>query len=286
MKKIVIIGNSAAGVAAAEVIRQEDKASRISIVSKESFPAYERPKILGLLEGKLKERELYYRPQDFYKNHEIDLILEREVVELNLNKKKAIFKDRDFIEFDELIIATGTKVVLPDLKGIQKEGVVAFNGLKDAKFIFDNTPIAHTVIVVGIGGIAEEVARIIAAKQIEVKFFGTLRAPMDGVDAAADNPIVEILGDSDVKAVRLSNQKVLGASLVIFTGPRQPQCDFLKETEIKINKGILVDTFLRTNVPFVFAVGDVSEFSDTEKLYGWEAAQAEGRRLGGILCQT
>ncbi len=117
MKRIVIIGNSAAGVAAAEALRQRDKEIRISIVSKEPFLAYERPKILDFLEGKLKERQLYYCPQDFYKNNDIDLVLEREVVELNLNKKKAIFKDRDFIEFDELVIATGAKVALPALEG-------------------------------------------------------------------------------------------------------------------------------------------------------------------------
>ena len=285
MKRIVIIGNSAAGVAAAEALRQRDKESRISIVSKESFLAYERPKILDFLEGKLKERQLCYCPQDFYKNNDIDLVLEREVVELNLNKKKVIFKDRDFIEFDELVIATGAKVALPAVKGIQKEGVVAFNGLKDAKFIFDNVPIAHTVVIVGEGGIAEQMARIIAAKKIEVKFFGTLSQPIEGVDVITDQTIVEILGDSDAKAVRLSNQKVLGASLVIFTGPTQPQCDFLKETQIKINRGILVDGSLRTNCPFVFAVGDASESCNGEKQRGWTVAQAEGRRLGELLCQ-
>ena len=285
MKRIVIIGNSAAGVAAAEALRQRDKESRISIVSKESFLAYERPKILDFLEGKLKERQLCYCPQDFYKNNDIDLVLEREVVELNLNKKKAIFKDRDFIEFDELVIATGTKVALPAVKGIQKEGVVAFNGLKDAKFIFDNVPIAHTVVIVGEGGIAEQMARIIAAKKIEVKFFGTLSQPIEGVDVITDQTIVEILGDSDAKAVRLSNQKVLGASLVIFTGPTQPQCDFLKETQIKTNRGILVDGSLRTNCPYVFAIGDVRESSNGEKQRGWSSAQAEGRRLGELLCQ-
>ncbi len=159
---------------------------------------------------------------------------------------------------------------------------MALNGLKDAKFIFDNVPIAHTVVVVGEGGIAEQTARIIAAKKIEVKFFGALSQPIEGVDVITDQAIAEILGDSDAKAVRLSNQKVLGASLVIFTGPTQPQCDFLKESEIKTNRGILVDESLRTNCPFVFAVGDVSESSNGEKQRGWGLAQAEGRRLGEL----
>ena len=85
--------------------------------------------------------------------------------------------------------------------------------------------------------------------------------------------------------MRLSSQKVIGASLIVFCEPRQPDLDFLKDTEIKINKGILVDSCMRTNIPFIFAIGDVSELQDREKVGGWEAAQKEGKELGALLCQ-
>lgn len=287
MKKIVIIGNSAAGIAAAEAIRESDKESSVTIVSDEPFMAYERHKILGLLEGKIKERDLFYRDQDFYKNNGLDLILGREVVELNLNKKKAIFKDREFVGFDELLIASGAKVRLPKLPGIQKEGVVALNGLSELKYIADNLPIAHTVIVVGPGQMAEEVARIIAAKKIDVKYLGQLSAPIEGADVIFDNPILEILGDSEVRAVRLSTQKVIGASLVIFPGTGHANIDLVKDTEIKVNKGIVVDEAMRTNMPFVLAAGDVCEYQDENrhKVRGWESAQNDGRVAGRTLCQ-
>ena len=285
MKRIVILGNSAAGISAAEAVREKDKESKLSIVCAEPFFPYHRHKILSLLEGKIKERDLFYRDQDFYKNNAIGLFPEKEVVGLNLKKKKLVFKDKDFIEFDKLIIATGTQVTLPHMKGIQKEGVVAINGLKDIKFILDTSPIVHTAIVVGEDEVAEEVARIMAGKKIEVKYFGNLSPSLEGVEAILDNPIVEILGDSEVKAVRLSSSKVIGASLVIFSGPRQPRVDFLRDTDIKINKGILVDAHMRTHVPFVFAVGDVSESIDRQKSLGWESAQNEGKIAGGILCQ-
>ena len=285
MKKIIIIGNSAAGIAAAEALREKDKESFLAIISSEPFLAYHRPKILSFLEGTIKEKDLYFRNQDFYKNNAIELILEKEVTALNLNKKKVIFKEKDFMEFDQLVLATGCRVALPSLKGIQKAGVVAFNGLKDAKFIIENLPIAHTVIIVGSDQTAVALARIVASKKIEVKFFAGIAEPLEGVDVIADNPITEILGDSDAKAVRLSNNKVIGASLVIFTSPRQPEFDFLKDTEIKTNRGILVDSQMRTNIPFVYAAGDICEFTDREKICDWQNAQQEGQTAGGFLCQ-
>ncbi len=292
MKRIVIIGNSAAGIAASEAIRESDKESSITIISDEPFMAYERHKILGLLEGKIKERNLFYRDQDFYKNNGLGLILGREVVELNLNKKKAVFKDKGFVEFDELLIASGARVSLPKFPGIHKKGVVALNGLSELKYIVDNLPIAHTVIIVGPGQVAEEVARIIAAKKIDVKYLGALSVSIEGVDVIFDNPILEILGDSDARAVRLSTQKVIGASLVIFPGTGQANIDLVKDTQIKVNNGIVVDEAMRTNVPFVLAAGDVCEYQDENrhKVRGWESARSEGQIAGRTLrsaqCQT
>ena len=255
------------------------------IVSDESYVAYERHKILSFLEGKIKERDLYWRNQDFYKNNSIELLLDREVVELNLNKKKAVFKDRDFVEFDLLLIAAGAKVALPKLPGIQKEGVVALNGLKDVKYILDNLPIAHTVIVAGSGHVAEELARIIAAKKIEVKFLGPMGPAHEGVDMIPDNPISEILGDSEAKAVRLVSQKVIGASLVIFPRTEQPNISFIKGTDIEAVQRIVVDGSMRTNIPFVLAAGDACEFRDKPKVCGWENAVNEGRLAGRTICQ-
>jgi nitrite reductase (NADH) large subunit len=285
MKRIVIIGNSAAGIAAAETVRATDKESSIIIFSEESTLAYDRTRILKLLAAKIRERELVYRNADFYKNNALDLRLESQAVELNLNKKKVILKDDTFTVFDVLLLATGRKTPLPKIKGVQKEGVVAVNSLKDIKYIIDNLPVAHTAVVIGSGLIAEETARVIAEKQIEVKFFGSLSGPIEGVDVVADNPVVEILGETEAKAVRLSNQKVIGASLVIFAAPAEPCLDLVRDTEIKAEKGILVDDRMCTSVDFVLAAGDVASFAGQEKIYGWDQALAEGRIAGGTICQ-
>ncbi len=281
MRHIVIIGNSAAGIAAAEALRERDKEARVTIVSDESYAsAYERFRLLGFLEGKVKERDLHYRSGDFYKNNRIDLLTSREVVELNLNKKKAVFKDREFIEFDELVIATGRKVALPAVKGTQKEGVVAVNGLKDIKFILENLPIAHTVILIGSDPVCLEIVRMLWARKVDLRVFGDIPEPPAGVEVIRDHVITEIIGESEARAVRLSNQKVIGASLVIVTAPRVPQVKFLEGTEVQVEDGILVDAQGRTNVPSVFAAGDVCRIPGQEKMSGWESAREEGRAVG------
>ncbi len=285
-KKIVIIGNSAAAVGAAEGIREHDKSAGITMVSEESFHAYERPKILGILDGRLKERQLVWRSPDFYKNHGITLLLETKVEGVSTHRKRLALKGRDPLEFDELIIASGRKEILPAIKGIQKEGVVAVNGLADVKFIQENLPIAHTVLIVGQGPVAQELARLVAAKKTEVKFFGVLGQPLENAQEIQDNPIIEILGEADVRAVRLANHKVVGATLAIFSGARGPNTDFLKDTDIHIDGGIVVDEAMRTNVAFVRAAGDVCRQKEAENVYGWEAAYASGRRCGECLCQS
>jgi NAD(P)H-nitrite reductase large subunit len=285
MKRIVVIGNSAAGIAAVEAIREKDKTSPILVISREPYMPYRRNQLLDFVEGKIKEKDLYFRSQDFYKNNAIELMLEKEVVELNLNKKKVIFKERDFVEFDELLLTTGSSVKLPLMKGVQKDGVVAFHGLRDAKFLIENLPLAHTVVIVGSDAVSLELARIIAVKKIETKFFGILNEPLEGVDVVSDNSVMEILGDSDAKAVRLSNGKVIGASLVIFSSPSAPNIGFLKDTDVKTNHGIVVDEHFCTNIPFVYAAGDVCEFSGRVRNVDWQSAVQEGQMVGGFLCQ-
>ncbi|MFB3919176.1 MAG: NAD(P)/FAD-dependent oxidoreductase [Candidatus Velamenicoccus archaeovorus] len=284
-KHIVIIGNSAAAVGAAEGIREHDKSAAITMVSEESFHAYERPKMLGILDGRLKEKDLVWRGPDFYKNHGIMLFLETRVEGVSTHRKRLALKGRDPLEFDELIVASGRKEILPSVKGVQKEGVVAVNSLADIKFIQENLPIAHTVLIVGAGPVAQELARIIAAKQTEVKFFGMLDRSLEGVQEVRDNPIIEILGEADVRAVRLTNHKVVGATLVIFSGASGPNMDFLKDTDIHADGGIVVDEVMRTNIPFVWAAGDVCRQKEEEAGRGWEAAYASGRKCGKCLCR-
>jgi NAD(P)H-nitrite reductase large subunit len=286
MRTIVIIGNSAAGTSAAQALRERDKDARIVIVTDEPFLCYERPYALKVLDGSRKERDLVFRGKDFYANFRLELLTDKKVVEVSVHRRRLHFKDKESMDFDDLVVASGRRPAVPPLKGAQKEGVVAFNGLVEVRFIAEALPVAHTVLIVGETGVAQELARIMGRRGIDVKFFGALPEPVEGVEVIEDNPIIEVLGDSELRAVRLTNHKVIGASLLVFAGPREPHVDFLKGTDIEINRGILVDASFRTSIPYIFAVGDAAEPREGAALEGWEPALRQGQVLGGILCPT
>ena len=206
---------------------------------------------------------------------------------VSLHRKKVALKQGEPLVFDQLVVASGRKEAVPSLKGALKEGVVFLNALSDVKFILENLPIAHTVAVIGEGDAAEAVARIIAGKKIDVKFFGPFAGPPDGLDVIAENPVIEILGEADVRAVRLANHKVIGANLVIFSGHPQPNASFLDETDIRRQDGgLIVDEAMRTNVDFVWAAGDVCAPGGSQGTGGWEASYQAGRRAGESLCRS
>jgi nitrite reductase (NADH) large subunit len=139
--------------------------------------------------------------------------------------------------------------------------------------------------VVGPGPVAEAVARAAAARRIEVKYFGVLEMPIDGVEIIRDHAILEILGESDVRAVRLTNQKVLGASLIIFASGTEPNLDIAKGTDLAVGRGIVVDEMMRTNIPEIFAAGGCAEVAGADPVDNWEAAVAQGHIAGENLCR-
>ncbi|MGE5279725.1 MAG: FAD-dependent oxidoreductase [Deltaproteobacteria bacterium] len=286
MRHIVIIGNSAAGMAAAEAVRGRDREARLTILTDEPFPAYERYRVLDFFEGRCKERDLVFRDKGFYADHGIALLADKKVTGISVHRRHVHLKDKETVDFDDLVIASGRRPALPALKGIQKEGVLSFGGLREAKILLDNLPIAHTVLIVGETPVALELARGLAVRKVDVKLFGAPETAPDGVEVIRDNPLIEILGDSELKAVRLANHKVIGASLLVFAGPREPNVDFLRDTDIKINRGVLVDPSFRTSVPYVYAVGDAAEPREGAWSQGWQEARRQGEMLGGLLCQA
>ena len=234
MKRIVIVGNSSAGVGVADQIRQHDSQSQILIVTEELLGAYRRDRMLKYLAGELREKDLFFTDATFYRERKIEVLPDRCVVGIQTRKSRIEFKDKDPLEYDELILATGSKIRPGVLKGIRKEGVVLLSDLSCVKFIRHHLPLAHTVIVVGSDASAVALSRYVGSRSIDVKLIGAGIAPQEGVEVLPDVSVVEILGESDARAVRLSNQKVIGASLIVFTQPRLPNTEFLKGTDIML----------------------------------------------------
>jgi len=280
MKQYLIIGNSAAGIAAVEAIRAKDQDSKLTIISDEEYPAYCRCLISYYLAGGVTQKVLTYRPKDFYKDNNIELILKKKVTRIDHKKSRVVCEDKTQLNYDSLLIATGASPKFPDTKGIKKKGVFGFRTLKDAKDIEGLLPVTKTVCVLGGGLIGLKAAYALRKKNIEVKViiksnqvlsqildfeaasFVQKRLEENGIELIFGQDVAEVIGNGDVKAVKLESGKVIATPLVIVGKSVSPNVDLVKDTEIKVNEGISSDAHLQSSIPNIYAAGDVCESFD------------------------
>lgn len=288
MKKIVVIGSSAAGIAAVEEIRKRNKQDKIVMISDENYPAYCRCLISYFLAGDIKEKGLIYRHESFFKNNNIELLLGKKAVEIRPKKNIVVIQEKDDegevkksqLEYDYLILANGASAKFPDKKGIQKKGVFGFRTVDDVKKIFDLLPITTTACVLGGGLIGLKAAYALKKRIPEVKVIVRSnrvlsqvldkesadmfqqRIEENGIEVMTGTDVSEIIGNGDVKAIKLEGGKVIGCHVVVVGKGVQPNIDLVKDTEIETGKGIIVDEFMCTNIENIFAAGDVCETYD------------------------
>jgi len=287
MKNIVVVGNSVAGISCAKTIRDSDKESKITIISEESRPGYLRYRLFDFFNGRIKESELFFPYKDFYMAKSIELLLNKRVVNIDERKKRIYFKDSGFVDFDVLVLACGRKPKLPEIKGITKKGVFSFYYFNEVKEIIEMLPIVNTVAIIGSNSIASQLVSFFSTRKIDTKWFSN-QANLennDFIEIISGSSIAEILGNGDVKAIRLSNNKVIGVNLIIFTDNLVVNTDLVKDTSIAFQNGILVDNKMSTNIENIFAAGDVAQFLDKEKQYSWLEAEQEGITAGRSICQ-
>jgi len=307
MNNYVIIGNSAAGISAVEVIREKDKDCNITVISDEDYTSYCRCLISYFLAGDIPEGKLVYRSEDFYKGNNLNLILNKKVIKIEPKKNRIVLEDKTSITYDVLLIATGGSSKFPaELKGIRKRGVFGLRTIKDTKEILNLLPISQCSLILGGGLIGLKAAYALLKRKQELKIIVksnfVLSQMLDekgaglimrkfqeaGVEIMTGRDIVEILGDGDLKAVRLDSGKVIACSILVVGKGVNPNINLIKDTEIKIEKGILVDEYMTTNIPNIFAAGDVAQTFDLAYKNSavnalWPNAIEQGRVAGSNM---
>jgi len=306
MKNFVIVGNSAAAVACIEAIRQKDSVSKITVISDENYSSYCRCLISYYLAGDVKEDKLVYRGPDFYRENNVELILNKKVERVDPKKNRVILEDKNQIGYDELLIATGARPKFPETKGIKRKGVFGFRTLKDAKDIDNMLAVTKTACVLGGGLIGLKAAYALKKRNIEVKVIvksGQVLSQMldaesaamvkkrlqeHGVEVMLGEDAAEIIGEGDVKAVKLESGKVFGCSLVIVAKGVAPNIDLIKETSVEVNEGILANNLLQTSVANIYAAGDVCENFDLTSGKAavnalWPIAVEQGKAAGANM---
>jgi NAD(P)H-nitrite reductase large subunit len=280
MKQYIIIGNSAAGISCVEAIRQRDRESKIMVISDEDYPAYCRCLISYYLAGDVKEDKILYRPENFYRENNVDLFLNKKVIRVDPKKNRIILEDKTQFNYDVLLIATGASPKFPQLPGIKKRGVFGFRTLKDTQEIVGLLQVTKVACVLGGGLIGLKAAYALKKKNVEVKVvikskqvlsqmldfeaagFVQKRLEENGIEIILGQDITEIIGNGDIKAVKLDSGKAFESSMVIVGKGVAPNIDLIKETEVKFNEGILGNNLMQTNIPNIYTAGDCTESFD------------------------
>ncbi|MDD5668511.1 MAG: FAD-dependent oxidoreductase [Candidatus Omnitrophica bacterium] len=303
MKQILIIGNSAAGISCAEAIREYDQTSKIVMLSDEDTPSYYRCLISYYLAGDVKKNNLMYKPQKFYSDKNIELVLNKKVIRVNTKKNRVSCEDKSQYDYDILVIASGARAHIPDIKGVRKKSVFVFRSLKDIKEIESLLPITKTACVLGGGLVGIKAAYALRRRNVEVKVLvksnqilsqvldaeaASLvqkRLEENGIEILLGQDADEIIGEGDIRAVKITSGKIFGCSLVVLGKGVEPAVDCVEESDIKVNYGIVGNEFLQSSVPNVFTAGDVCESLDICRGKNavnaiWPVAVEQGRCAG------
>ena len=276
-----IIGNSVAAVGAVEAIRTNDEKTPITIISNEPYHVYSRPLISYFLSGKVHEDKMYYRDKDFYTRNRVEILLGRNVTGVEPDKKAVILENNTKIFYDKLLIATGGKLIVPSVEGLDKEGVFSFATWDDAKKIACTVDKVKKAIVIGGGLIGLKAAEALKERGITVTVIELaeriLSPIMDeiasgivekhlktsGVNVITKNTVKEIDGKNSVKSVVLKDGQKVDCDIVITAIGVKPRLDVIRNTGITVNHGIVVNDQMETSVQGIFAAGDVAEGYDS-----------------------
>ncbi len=301
--KYLIIGNSAGGIGAAEAIRQVDKEGTLTIVSDEPYPAYSRPLISKYLTGERTTEEMLFRPPDFCEQGDIAFLGGKKVTTLDLKGRTAQLEEGDRIAWEKLLLAMGGKPIFPSMEGSDKRGVFTFINLDDARAIDRFLDSAGKAVVIGGGLIGTSATEALTKRGIEVVVVEMkewiLNTILDrqaalmaeevlkqaGVEIVTGQTVVRVNGREAVEEVVLDNGATIPCQLVVVAIGVLPRLELVLDTNLKTNRGIVVDRHMATNHPDIYACGDVAEAYDF--VYGenrvtpiWPNAYIGGRVAG------
>lgn len=253
MKNIVFVGNSIANCKAIEEIRKRDKESIITLVSADAFYPYGRGRLLSYLAGEIKERQVYYHQDYFYKEHGVRVITGQPITRFNFKRNQVFLENKEHLSYDILVLADLALPRLPEIKGHYKTGVYQTVRLADVKTVLDQIQFTETVVVqvtslagfltlCALSGHGKELVvsstwPTILPDVLDQESSSILKQLLEykGIRLMMENSIEEILGDGDVKAVRMKSGKVLSTEMVILDDLRV-DTRFFKDTGLELLK--------------------------------------------------
>ena len=276
--KIIILGNGIAGITAARHIRKLSD-HEVTVVSDETDHFFSRTALMYIYMGHMRFKDIKPYEDWFWEKNRIGLLRAR-VERIDFQEKHLVTTTGENIPYDKLLIATGSRSNKFGWPGQDLEGVHGLYHLQDMEAMERQSPGLERAVIVGGGLIGVEMAEMFHSRGISVTFlvresgfWNAVLPPEESrmvsrhlkehhIDLRLETELKEILPDASGKncaAVVTNKGEKIDCGFVGLTVGVSPNIDFLKNAKLEINRGILVDAFLETNIPGVFAAGDCAE---------------------------
>lgn len=293
----LILGNGAAGVSAAEAIRERNKTCSIVMVTNESVLSYNRPMLTKSMLASFNPSQLAIHDEQWYQDRNIINVLDKTVTGIDTQEKEVDFSDGLKLKYDKCIYALGSECFVPPIPGHDKEQVVAIRRLSDVVKIGNMLPNVKHAVVIGGGVLGLEAAWELSKGKCQVTIVEVAAQLMGRqLDAGASDMLKDIIidkkmdiriganveeiqGEGTVTGVRLAGGEVIPADLVIVSAGVRASTKVAQEAGIQTDRAIVVDEKMHTNLTDIYACGDCAQYEGINYAI-WPQALEMGKVAG------
>ncbi|CAM4489336.1 nitrite reductase (NADH) large subunit [Paenibacillus endophyticus] len=277
-KKLVLIGNGMAGVRAIEhLLKLSPEGYDITIFGSEPHPNYNRIMLSSVLVGGADLQEIVINDWEWYRENNITLHTGHKITKIDTDRKKVISHQGIEAAYDTLIIATGSNPFMLPLPGADKEGVIGFRDIKDCEIMMDTAKKYKKAVVIGGGLLGLEAARGLLHLGMEVHVVHIHNHLMDRqLDEAASRMLqrdleaqgmqfllnkhtAAIKGKRRATGLAFTDGTEVDGDLVVMAVGIRPNVELARAAGIEVNRGIVINDFMQTSVPDIYAVGECAE---------------------------
>jgi len=297
LRAVVIVGGGAAGHAAAEALRREGFIGKVTLLSADSAPPVDRPNLSkDYLAGNAPEEWIPLRPPEFFAEQQIDLKLGVRAARVDAPNRRVVMEDGASYEYDALLLATGAEPVRLDVPGADLPHVHYLRTLADSRAIIGALATAKRAVVLGSGFIGLEVAASLRKRGLEVHVVSPDGRPLQKVLGPALGDLIRQLHEQhgvtfhlgeraraiSSERVTLAGEASIEADLVIAGIGVKPSLSLAETAGVTLDRGIVVGPHLETNVPGIYAAGDVARFPEPRsgehvRVEHWVVAERQGQ---------
>ncbi|MEH6946881.1 nitrite reductase large subunit NirB [Bacillus sp. JJ634] len=306
-QKLVLIGNGMAGVRCVEeIIKNAPDTYDITVFGSEPHVNYNRILLSTVLQGSTSFKDIAINDRDWYEEHHIQLFTGETVVQIDIEKKMIKTDKEREVDYDKLIIGTGSVPFLIPIPGADKEGVMTFRTIEDCQKMMEGSKHYKKAVVIGGGLLGLEAARgllnlgmevnvvhiasHLMERQLDSTAANMLKKELEaqGMNFLLEKETQEIFGNDRVEGLRFKDGTEVEANLVVMAVGVRPNIQLAKESGIETNRAIVVNDYLETNIPDIYAVGECVEHRGM--VYGlvkplYEQGKVLAKQICGIQCE-